>query len=64
MDPGPDSYLAQSQKEVVITSFRGSRLLTPIQKLMNHQDGKTTQIYAHLSQTHLAEAAERVRIGE
>jgi integrase len=35
-----------------------------IQKLMNHQDAKTTQIYAHLSQAHLAEAAEKVRIGE
>lgn len=35
-----------------------------IQKLMNHQDAKTTQIYAHLSQAHLAEAAEKIRIGE
>lgn len=38
--------------------------LNVIQKLMNHQDGKTTQIYAHLSQDHLAEAAAKVRIGE
>ncbi len=38
--------------------------LNVIQKLMNHQDGKTTQIYAHLFQAHLAEAAEEVRIGE
>jgi len=38
--------------------------LNVIQKLMNHQDAKTTQIYAHLSQAHLAEAAEKVRIGE
>jgi site-specific recombinase XerD len=30
--------------------------LTAIQKLMSHQDGKTTQIYAHLSQAHQAEA--------
>jgi len=35
-----------------------------IQKLMNHQDSKTTQIYAHLSQAHLAEAAAKVRIGD
>ena len=35
-----------------------------IQKLMNHQDAKTTQIYAHLSQGHLTEAAGKVRIGE
>lgn len=38
--------------------------LNVIQKLMNHQDRKTTEIYAHLSQAHLAEAAEKVRIGE
>jgi len=38
--------------------------LSVIQKLMNHQDAKTTQIYAHLSQAHLAEGAEKVRIGE
>lgn len=38
--------------------------LNVIQKLMNHQDAKTTQIYAHHSRAQLAEAAEKVRIGE
>jgi integrase len=34
-----------------------------IKDLMGHQDIKTTMIYSHLSQEHLGEAAEKIRIG-
>ncbi len=39
--------------------MKGVPLYT-VGKLMGHQDAKTTQIYAHLSQSHLEEAAGKL----
>ena len=38
--------------------------LQVIRDLMGHQDVKTTQIYAHLSQDHLEEAAIRLTFAD
>jgi integrase len=43
--------------------MEGVPLLT-VSKLMGHQDPKTTQIYAHLSQEHLEQAARKMKLSE
>ena len=38
--------------------------LRTVQILLGHQDSRTTEIYAHLSQDHLENAAQKIRIGK